>query len=267
MMRLLFSVWFLLTLCMVSCTRKNAEERQPKEDVTNASPSTTMATTTAEAIATPESAPAPEVVDAPKPATSVKTLPKMASAPKKVASASKAIVAVNAAPKEVSPSPVSPEPISPSESITYRPRSAKAGGYLCDSVEFIKYEKLHDGQGGFMRGKILARKSRQCGYVVASVSKALPGPTPTAAPTPVASQAAMPPPEQWIADALLPEKCENGILYKYEKSTQTGVSRKTKVGTCPVEAPKPDYLNKTIQQVKDDGLIKKGESGTRKKDN
>ena len=197
----------------------------------------------------------PEAVATPVPAPKVTATHKAANTHKSVARTSRKKVALSPAATEMAAAVESPA--SPS----YRPRSARAGGYLCDTVEFIRYEKLHDGEGGFMRGKVLAYKSRQCGYVVAVVRKE----SPTS--TPVAIQAALPPTEQWVADALLSEKCEDGILYKYEKNTQTGIGRKTKVGTCPVAATKPDYLNKTIEQVKEGGLIKQGETGTRKKDN
>jgi len=254
MMRFLFSYWLFLALCMASCTQKNARDQTTTQDSTNSGASTPSVDDSAKVVDAAEAAPAAEVASTPEATTTTD----VESTPKTVAS-------VRASPKKVSTSSVSSEESTVSTSTTYRSRSTRAGGYLCDSVEFIKYERLHDGEGGFMRGKALAYNSRQCGYVAAVVSKESPRPGPVA--TPVASQELMPPPEQWVADPLSPEKCEDGILYKFEKSAQTGVGRKVKIGVCAVEAAKPDYLNKSIQQVKDDGLIKKGESGTRKKDN
>lgn len=248
MMRFLVSFWLLSAICLVSCTTKNSGDRIPTEDATNSLPATPPADKSAETAATPAVTATPEVAPTPK----------VAPAPKTVTSAS-------TSPKKVLVSTPSSEESSASTAPTYQPRSSRAGGYLCDSIAFIKYERLHDGEGSFMRGKVLAYNSKQCGYAALVATKDSPKPYPTT--TPVASQEPIPAPEQWIADPLSPEKCEDGILYKFEKSAQTGVGRKVKIGVCAVEAAKPDYLNKSIQQVKDDGLIKKGESGTRKKDN
>ncbi|MCY7358539.1 MAG: hypothetical protein LH609_13990 [Rudanella sp.] len=258
MTRLLVACWLLFSLCLVCCTTKKTEDQPPNQDITSSSLSTS------EAVEMPPVEAAPEAVSTPDPAP-VAPAPKVVVTHKAVTT-HKAVARIST--KKVASSPAATELVAAVESPaspTYRPRSARASGYLCDTIEFIKYEKLHDGEGGFMRGKVLAQKSRQCGFVAAVVRKESPAPSPVA--SPVASKAPMPPVEQWVADAQLPEKCEDGILYKYEKSTQTGIGRKTKVGSCPVESAKPDYLNKTIQQVKDDGLIKKGESGSRKKDN
>ncbi len=265
MTRRLVACWLLFSLCVVSCTPKKTEDQPPTQEVTSSSLSTS------EAVETPpvEAAPIPkgELTSNPAP---VAPAPKVAATPK--AATIRKAVARTSTKKVASSSPAATELVAAVEapaSPSYRPRSARASGYLCDTIEFIKYEKLHDGEGGFMRGRVLAQKSRQCGYVyvAAVVRKESPSSTPTPAPESVASKPSVTPAEQWIADAQLPEKCEEGILYKYEKNTQTGAGRKTKVGSCPVESAKPDYLNKTIQQVKDDGLIKKGESGSRKKDN
>lgn len=259
MTRILVACWLLFSLCVVSCTTKKTEDQPPNQE--EISSSSSEAVESSQALADSEAVATPEVAPDPVPVVVETRKAKPAATPKAVA---------RTLPKKVVSSPVAPELSAAVETPaaaapTFRPRSAKASGYLCDTIEFVKYEKLHDGEGGFIRGKVLSQKSRQCGYVAAVIRKELPSQAPVL--TPVASQPLMPPAEQWVADALLPEKCEDGVLYKYEKNTQTGVGRKTKVGTCPVETAKPDYLNKTIQQVKDDGLIKKGESGTRKKDN
>ena len=252
-MRFLFSFW-ILALCLTSCTKKKAgsEDQMPTQAVMDSA--TQSATKTPEALATPEVASTPEATPAPEDASASKN-----------ASISEAVAGVKRSPKKVVSSTVSDEPSASVNIPSFRPRSTRAGGYLCDSVEFIKYERLHDGEGGFIRGKVLVYNSKQCGYIAPVVSKESPKASPVT--TPVASQEPMPTPEQWVADPLSPEKCEDGILYKFEKSAQTGAGRKVKIGVCAVEAAKPDYLNKSIQQVKDDGLIKKGESGTRKKDN
>ncbi|TAE22035.1 MAG: hypothetical protein EAZ91_24300 [Cytophagales bacterium] len=97
-------------------------------------------------------------------------------------------------------------------------------------------------------------------------------PAPRATAAPVAKPTATPAPkpsEEWLADATVPEKCENGVLYKVERNAQTGESRKVRVGTCPKETAvaKPSYLNKTVDQMKDEGMIKRDEFGTKKKDN
>lgn len=267
MTRILVAFWLLFSLCAVSCTTKKTEDQPPNQEIANSSVSAAETLESSQTVADSVAAVMPEMASTPDPAP-VDPTPEVAETRKAKPVATPKAVA-RTSPKRIVSSPVAPElsaAVEPSAP-AYRPRSYRASGFLCDTIEFVKYEKLHDGEGGFIRGKVISQKSRQCGYVAAVVRKESSTPTPVQVLTPVASQPLMSPVEQWVADALLPEKCEDGTLYRYEKNTQSGIGRKTKVGTCPVELAKPDYLNKTIQQVKDDGLIKKGESGTRKKDN
>jgi hypothetical protein len=72
------------------------------------------------------------------------------------------------------------------------------------------------------------------------------------------------PSEGWVADGFTPEKCENGVLYRFERNPQTGEGRKVSSGVCESIAPKPGYLEKTVNQMKNEGLIKKEELGIKK---
>ncbi len=112
--------------------------------------------------------------------------------------------------------------------------------YLCDTKNFIKYQKVHDGYNGFVRGKILARNSRECGY------KPLEGE------------------DRWVSYLKFPEKCEKNILYRYERNTRTGLSRRIKIGTCENTLEKTHIVSDLETEKGNEFIIKKTDINTKK---
>lgn len=109
---------------------------------------------------------------------------------------------------------------------TYPAKGVKVKGeYFCDNKTFIKYEKVHDGKGGFNKGKIITKNSKECGYRTTN---------------------------NWVS--VPPNKCEEGSLYKFEKNTQSGLVRKVKIGNCddsqPSKLPRLLEENLTIEESK-----------------
>lgn len=244
-----------------ACTKKteSKQEQAPQQSVVETPASTDAQPTEATASETPAVESKTETPPPPPPPAPSVSERKIAA--KKPVEAKR--VRERAAPEEpkvvekVEPVAVAAEPARPA----FRPRYERDSGFICDPQRFVKYARVHDGKGGFMRGKAIERKSVDCGFVAAVKS----GPTSVPA-TPATSAPAIE--TGWVADAFTPEQCENGILYRFEKNPKTGEGRKVQIGTCRATAAKqPGYLNKTVDQMKQEGMIKQDELPKKKKAN
>jgi hypothetical protein len=267
--------WWFIPLLLMSlligvgaCTKKteSKQEEAPQQSVVDTPASADEQPTAGTASETPVVEPKTETPPPPPPpaprASEKKVTTKKPAEAKRVREQ-----AVSEEPKAIEKA----EPVAAAEPArpAFRPRYERDSGYICDPQRFVKYARLHDGKGGFMRGKAIERKSVDCGFVAAVKPAPVPAPAPVA-PTPVASapKASAPAAEEgWVADAFTPERCENGILYRFEKNPKTGEGRKVQIGTCRSTAAKqPGYLNKTVDQMKEEGVIKRDEL-KKKKDN
>lgn len=214
----------LFLLGLAACTKRpQSQEQQPEQSQNAVGAPAVSDTVVAER---PKSGdfttrkpaePEPIATGTPVPKKSARLSKTAVAEKKRFKPKAEALTATPAPTEAVEPQPTKLAEAKPAESerVAFRPRFEQDSGFICDPRRFVKYTRLHNGKGGFMRGKLLERNSTDCGYVAA----AKPEPKPVAV---------------------------------------AGIAEQ------PAAPAKPSYLNKTVDQMKEEGLIKRDEFGNKK---